>query len=229
MTNLHSILLTFLCYILLSCNSNAQTATIPVVDFQKAIGQADIQLLDVRTAEEYQSGHLENALQADWTNTPQFEERVKSLDKTKPVYIYCLSGGRSSAAMDWLFKNGFAQIYNMKGGITAWKQANMPVEGVNEVAQISMKNFLASIPKDKTVLVDFGAPWCPPCKKMNPILDELSKENHTIIKVNGAEQTELCKEMKIDGFPVLIVYKNGIEISRQKGAFSKEEILTMLK
>ena len=82
---------------LTSCNSQAQSNNLSVAEFEKGIAQNNIQILDVRTPGEYQSGHLKNALLADWNNDAEFQQRVNALDKSKPVYTYCLSGGRSSA------------------------------------------------------------------------------------------------------------------------------------
>ena len=83
---------------------------------------------------------------------------------------------------------------------------------------------MKSIPTDKTVLVDFGAEWCPPCKKMAPIVDELEKEGNSVIKIDGGTQKDLCKDMQISAFPTFIVYKNGAEIWRKTGVVSKEEL-----
>lgn len=202
---------------LLSCNSNAQTGNISIDAFEKGIKEKDVQLLDVRTAGEYTDGHLAQSLQADWNNKAEFIERVKALDKTMPVYTYCLSGGRSNAAMEWLKANGFKTVYNMKGGINAWKQASKPVEGKSNVAQMTLQDYQNLLPLNKTVLVDFGAEWCPPCKKMKPIMDSLKKQNYTVIYIDGGTQTALCKELDIDAFPVFIVYKDGKEIARKLG------------
>lgn len=212
------------CY---SCHSQTAPAAIPVDEFEKSITQPNIQLLDVRTAGEYQSGHLANALQADWNNQSQFQERTKALDKSKPVYTYCLSGARSKAATEWLRANGYT-AYTMTGGINAWKIAGKPVEGAKPVAQISMADYLAKIPANKTVLVDFGAVWCPPCKKMAPVLDSLEKtDGHrfVLVKIDGGDQTSICKELNIDAFPTFIVYKNGKEVWRKTGLTDAKEFV----
>jgi rhodanese-related sulfurtransferase len=228
-TALKLMLITLQLVVIGSCNSNAQNSTIPVDEFEKGITQKDIQLLDVRTAEEFQSGHLQNALQANWNNPTEFQERVAALDKTKPVYIYCLSGGRSNAAMNWLGEHGFSKVYNMKGGVNAWKQANKAVQGSSNVPQITMQEYLNQIPKDKTVLVDIGAEWCPPCKKMKPIVETLEKEKYTIVKIDGGAQTELCKQLNVTAFPTFIVYKNGVEVTRKTGALDIAVLRDMLK
>ena len=113
---------------LTACNSIAQqSANLSVTDFEKGIKQKNVQVLDVRTPGEYQSGYIKNALLADWMNQPDFTKKVQSLDKNKAVYTYCLVGGRSGAAAKWLTEKGF-NVYNLEGGITAWKKAGKSVE-----------------------------------------------------------------------------------------------------
>ena len=158
----------------MACNSEAQKTNLPVSDFEKGINEQKVQLLDVRTAGEYENGHLKNALQADWNNDEQFKQRVKSLDKNVPVYTYCLSGARSGAAVKWLNANGY-KAYNLDGGLKSWNNAGKPIEQKTKGLQMTMTEYLELIPADKTVLVDFGAEWCPPCKKMEVVLKELEQ------------------------------------------------------
>ena len=91
----------------------------------------------MRTASEYQSGHLKKALQANWNNQTEFQERTKALDKSKPVYVYCLSGIRSRTAANWLSENCFKNIVTLQDGINLWKQANKPVEGKSNIKQMT--------------------------------------------------------------------------------------------
>ena len=117
---------------LIACNSEAQPpANLSVNAFQKGINQKNIQVLDVRTPGEYQTGHLKNALLADWMNQEEFAKKVSSLDKSKTVYTYCEVGGRSSKAATLLKEKGYT-VYNLDGGIAAWKQAGKPVEGAGK-------------------------------------------------------------------------------------------------
>jgi rhodanese-related sulfurtransferase len=213
--------------LLISCSSEAQKVNLSVTEFEKAIAQNSVQLLDVRTAGEYQSGHLKEAFLADRNNEAEFMERIKSLDKSRPVYTYCLSGARSGAAAEWMNKNGF-NAYNLRGGIVTWKNAGKPVEQVTLAKQMSMQEYMAQIPVDKTVLVDFGAVWCPPCKKMSPVLDSLVKTNGSqfiLVKIDGGEQAEICKELNIDGFPTFIIYKQGKETWRKQGLTAAKEFI----
>lgn len=111
-----------------ACNSIAQQSNnLTVGDFEKGIKQKNIQILDVRTPTEFKSGHLKNAILADWTNPASFNEKVRLLDKTKTVYSYCQIGGRSAQATTQLVKNGF-KVYYLDGGITAWTKAGNSVE-----------------------------------------------------------------------------------------------------
>lgn len=223
-------LLLFICCISLlsACNNNSQQTNLSVAEFEKGIAQTNTQLLDVRTPGEYQSGHLKNAMLADWNNETEFQERVKALDKTKPVYTYCLSGARSNAATDWLKQNGFT-AYNLSGGIAAWKNADKPVDMAETKRQITINEYMAQIPKDKTVLVDISAVWCPPCKVMAPIIDSLVRTNGTqfvLVKVDGGEQSDICKELKIEGFPTFIIYKQGKEVWRKQGLTEAKEFVS---
>lgn len=211
--------------LLISCNSQAQKVNLSVPEFEKAIGENSVQVLDVRTAAEYQTGHLKDAFLADWNNETEFMERIKSLDKNKPVYTYCLSGARSGAAAQWMNQNGFT-AYNLKGGIVAWRNAGKPLEQIRLAKQITMQEYMAQIPADKTVLVDFGAAWCPPCKKMSPVIDSLVKTNGSefiLLKIDGGGQTAICKELSIDGFPTFIIYKQGREVWRKEGIVAPKE------
>ena len=213
-------LITFCLLLFTSCNSQHTTnTTLEVADFANGIAQPNIQILDVRTPNEYQSGHLKNALLADWNNTTEFEKRAAALDKSKPVYAYCLSGARSNAATEWLNQHGY-KAYNLAGGINAWLKADQPIEQTVPVKQMTLTEFNQMIPLDKTVLVDFGATWCPPCKAMAPIIDSFAKQNNSkwvLIKIDGGDQTDLANLLKIEGFPTFIVYKKGKEVWRKQG------------
>jgi rhodanese-related sulfurtransferase len=200
--------------------------------FEKGIARAHIQVLDVRTSGEYRGGHIKDALLADWNDKNQFNERIQYVDKDKPVYIYCLAGGRSAAAADWMRQNGFKNVLELLGGMNAWKKENKPVEGMSNEPQMTMEQYWEKIPKDKTTLVDFGASWCPPCIKMAPVIDELQKNkelNFQLVKVDAGIHTEIQKSLNIDPIPVFIIYKQGKEVWRKQGMVSKEELLAQLQ
>lgn len=218
--------------LLSACSMNGQqTENINASEFEKAIAKPNVQVLDVRTAEEYKSGHINNALQANWLNKSEFYDRTTHLDKSKPVYIYCLSGGRSSAAAAALREKGY-QVTNLEGGIAAWKQSNKPLKGVDANAkQTTMASYLGQVQSTSFVLVDFGAEWCPPCIKMEPVLQAFVKENTnklSLIKMDGGIETELMKSLKVEALPTFILYENGKEVKRKQGLVTKEEFNSWL-
>ena len=74
---------------------------------------------DVRTKEEFEKGHIENAINIDFINN---KRSLKKLDRKKTYLIYCQSGRRSQLAMDFLKEQGFTRLFNMRGGLLQWKQ-----------------------------------------------------------------------------------------------------------
>lgn len=217
-----------------SCNSQPGNDELHVsaTAFEKGLTAEKAQVLDVRKATEYKTGHLKNALQADWTNKDQFFERIKYVDKDRPVYIYCLAGGRSAAAAGWMRENGFKKVVELSGGINAWKNAGLPLEGVTEQKQMTLEEYNMSIPSDRTVLVDFGAEWCPPCVKMEPVLAAVKADTglkFDFIKIDAGIHTDLMKAQNIEAIPVFIIYKNGKETWRKQGIVSQEELVAQLK
>jgi thioredoxin len=200
-------------------------------EFEKGIQKESALILDVRTVGEFNSGHLQNALWADWNNETEFDRRSSFIDKKKPVYIYCLSGGRSASAANKMRKQGF-NVYELKGGINAWKASNKTIVGKSNEKQMTIDEYNASIASNTTVLVDFGATWCPPCKTMEPIVQGLQKkyaQKFALLKVDGGKDDELLQKYKVTALPVFIVYKNGKEIWRKDGVASEKELETALK
>lgn len=85
------------------------------------------QVLDVRTREEWDTGHLEEAVRVDIKEPGFAAKAAEALDESKPVVVYCRSGNRSAEAVLALNKAGFATLYDMDGGITAWTEAGKQV------------------------------------------------------------------------------------------------------
>lgn len=213
--------------LLFSCNAQNKTA-LTADEFEKGIKLKDsIQLLDVRTAGEFHSGHINNALLSDWNNKTEFDRRISFIDKNKPVYVYCLSGGRSAAAAAKLRSIGYENVFELKGGINAWRAANKPLEGSSNEKQMSLDDFNTAIGTSETVLVDFGAEWCPPCKKMEPILKSLATHfagKFTLLKVDGGRDHEILQKYNVTALPVFIIFKNGKQAWRKDGMAEEKEI-----
>ena len=89
-----------------------------------------VQVLDVRTKEEFATGHLANATLIPWTDKNFTDRAAKELDPRKPVLVYCQGGVRSAKAAAALVKLGFTEVRDMAGGIAAWQQAGKPTDKV---------------------------------------------------------------------------------------------------
>jgi len=95
-------------------------------EFEKGLSAPGAILLDVRTPEEYQEGHIANSKSINFYDK-DFADQVKNLDKNTPVYVYCRSGGRSASAMAMLSEQGIREVYNLEGGIIAWGRAKKEI------------------------------------------------------------------------------------------------------
>lgn len=98
-----------------------QVNVLTVTKFKKEITKKGIQLVDVRTSQEYNEGHIKNAVNLDIFNRNAFTTYFKTLDKEQPIYLYCRSGSRSKSASKLLVELGFKKIYDLKGGYLNWK------------------------------------------------------------------------------------------------------------
>lgn len=85
------------------------------------------QLVDVRTVEEFNEGHLKKAQNICVTDE-DFEANIMKLDKDKPVYLYCRSGMRSAKAAKIMKDLGFKEIYDMEGGYLNWENQRFETE-----------------------------------------------------------------------------------------------------
>lgn len=102
--------------------------TVDVDEFAKLItGTEGIQLLDVRTQQEYNEGHIAGAKLIDVNDSSFLDKATAQLDKHKPVAVYCRSGRRSAKAANAMVKAGY-QVINLDGGIIAWQDAGKDVE-----------------------------------------------------------------------------------------------------
>ena len=84
---------------------------------------------------------------------------------------------------------------------------------------------------EKTVLLDFYADWCGPCRMVSPLVDEIAEENpqYLVGKINVDEEPALAEEFGVFSIPTLVVLKNGEIVNQSAGARPKEQILAMLE
>ena len=212
---------------LMSCaqTSTNTSLTLNAAAYKEAIAAKNIQVLDVRTAAEFNGGHIQNALQANWLDQKEFTDRTQHLDKNLPVYVYCQAGGRSASAQEALEAKGY-KVINLEGGMSNWKMNGFPVDGAGNKAQMRVEDFDKTIASNKMVLVDIGADWCPPCRKMLPVLETLKQKPAApfyFLAVDGGDDIEVMKSLKSEGLPTFILFKNGKETWRHEGLVTLEE------
>ncbi|MGB8216719.1 MAG: rhodanese-like domain-containing protein [Candidatus Methanoperedens sp.] len=101
-----------------------QYTDVSVQQAKEMIDSGEVFILDVRTQEEFDAGHINNS-----TLIPVqvLDKRLNELPRDKNILVYCMTGGRSAQASQILVNNGFKEIYNMKGGITDWTNAGYDV------------------------------------------------------------------------------------------------------
>lgn len=118
----HFLLLTFCVCFLFNCKEtrSQNLNLISVEEMQELVHLEDMQLVDVRTPAEYNEGHVPNAQNIDFWGE-NFDAKIDELDKTKPIIVYCKSGGRSAKCALKLAAKGFEKIYDLKGGFSQWK------------------------------------------------------------------------------------------------------------
>mgnify|MGYP003343994731 CR=1 FL=1 len=113
-----------------NCKEQAKAQNLQLItseEMEELLNLEDVQLVDVRTPSEYNEGHVPNAQNIDFLDE-NFDEQIESLDKSKPIIVYCKSGGRSAKCASKLVEKGFEKIYDLEGGFSQWKFKGLRVE-----------------------------------------------------------------------------------------------------
>ncbi len=109
-----------------SCARQESVTSVDANHFENAIHANSVQLIDVRSANEYAEGHIAHAANIDALQNDFLAKAQRSLSKKKPAYVYCRSGKRSMMAANKLAKAGY-KVINLRGGIMEWMDAGKPV------------------------------------------------------------------------------------------------------
>lgn len=229
---LKTLLLAMVAIALTSCNGqpSKNIQTIDPVLFKKEIAATPkAQILDVRTPEEYASEHLQQAQNVNWLSA-DFVSNASKFDKSKPLFIYCKSGGRSHQAAEKLAELGFTSIIEMEGGILKWTAAGLSKPSEKWIG-ITQKEYTELLHSDKKVVIDFYAEWCAPCKKMAPYLLKMQKEladKVVIIRLDADTNKSLLTELKISELPTLLLYNKQQLLWQHSGYISESDLKKQL-
>ena len=230
------VILTIL-FLLFSCHNSSDISfkNFDIVNLAESSYGDEFIVLDVRTSQERANGFLANSTHIDFYDEA-FIDKLNLLDKTKPIYVYCMVGGRSSKAANKIVKSGFNEVYNLNGGFLKWSNNNLPIEipeKINEVTtQQYNKSFLDSaINSNPNLLLYVSTKWCAPCKKMNPVIDSLSK-NYTkelkVLKLDLDQNVFLNEVYDIQSIPLIVLYKNNQQVWLKNGIIAYGELATKL-
>lgn len=115
--------------LLFAYSANGQIKNVDVDAFKKEVSTLEENevLLDVRSKQEVKAGYIEGMMNIDFYSD-DFEAEIDKLDKAKTYYVYCAAGGRSMKAANMMEEKGFKNLYNLNGGITAWKNSGNTVK-----------------------------------------------------------------------------------------------------
>ena len=114
-----------------SCTNNDNIVSVSAPEFKKEIKSDYVQLVDVRTPQEYAEGHIDGALNINVQSDDFKELAQRELSKDSTVLVYCRSGRRSLDAAEMLTRLGY-NVVNLKGGIIEWKEDGLPLVSEQE-------------------------------------------------------------------------------------------------
>ncbi len=211
-----------------ACQSQQSSQSLNAVAFQEKLNSTNNPVvLDVRTEQEFAGGYIAKAVNID-VNNADFKSRVSTLDKSKTYFVYCLAGGRSASAANYMRANGFTKVFDLKGGLLSWQAQNFPIESYKPATEeMQLSDYENLIKENQIVLIDFYAPWCGPCKKLEPIMTEISKEYEgkvKVVRINTDNNRELSIKLGVEEIPLIKIYKDGKIINNYIGLISKEEL-----
>lgn len=205
---------------------DGQTGALPAKSFaEKLAATANPQLLDVRTPEEFQSGHIDGATNANW-NAADFIAAAQKLDRKQPVFVYCLSGGRSARAAKKLSEMGFTTVYDLEGGYLKWDAEGLSGAPTSTVPVGICPQEYGEAIKSGKVLVNFYAEWCGPCQKMKPYMERMAASDNPVkvLRLNADEHKTMVRELKVTELPALFLYENGKLTWTHTGYIPEDEL-----
>jgi rhodanese-related sulfurtransferase len=217
---------------LLSLSSFAQSpsSALTLDQFKEKL-QAAVkpQILDVRSPLEYSENHLKGAINFYVPDDASLEKNISKISKDRPVFVYSINNGRSTTVSAKLVAAGFNEVYALPGGLAHWIGDGNPIE-TYAGAGLTKADFDKLIPLQEVVLVEVGSKHCGGCKKLAPVVEEVSHEQGVkVINIELYDNRQLAKDLNIESVPTLILYKGKTPVWRKSGAITKNEITDALE
>ena len=113
---------------MMSDDQDGKLLSVNAEEFSTLVAEGGSTILDVRTGDEFGSGHIAGAVNSDFYNTVAFSSFLDGLDKNESYLIYCRSGSRSGSTLKMMRDKGFTQVTDLSGGIASWEAAGLPLE-----------------------------------------------------------------------------------------------------
>jgi thiol-disulfide isomerase/thioredoxin len=207
-----------------SLSAFSQTETKPGLTLAEVVAKINSnsksQILDARSAEEFAQNHLKGAINVD-LKSPDYQAIIAKLDKSQPTFTYAIGGGRSGQLAAQLRTNNFVEVYVIPGGIANWIGLGNPIVNNTKTGiAISPENYQELRNSDQLVLVDFGSKYCPGCRRLKPVLDSLESAKVSrlkIVRIETYDNPDLARQLGINSWPTLVLYKNGKEVWKNTG------------
>lgn len=191
-------------------------------------------ILDVRTKEETLNGHLLNASFIDFYDAG-FAEKASWIKKGQPVYVYCHAGGRSAKAAEILLGLGFKEVYNLVGGYSNWNKSGYPIKkglelNISDLDVYTIAQINEMLNTNTNTLLVFKTPWCLPCKKLDPVLEEFSQEykNWSVLEINMDANSQLAKHYSVKSVPTLLGYHKTKNVFKHLGFITYDDLVVSI-
>lgn len=218
-------------FLLLTPILQAQVSSLSPDDFyDKLKTEQAPQLLDLRNDKDFANGHIKKAINYDY-NDEGFEHFVlQNFNREKTLYIYCLSGVRSSEAIIYLSELGFKKIVELEKGLVNWSANSKPYVSrkafTKPITAFTLQDLEREIGTNKLLLVNFYANECEPCKEMKPTLLKIARENPSVklLQIDPEKSEGIVALFKAYEIPTLILFKNGRQYWRDSGIKTEEQL-----